>query len=136
MKVKEIMRRNVKVIESDLTIQEVAEIMNELDLKDMPVIAGKEIVGIITDRDIVIKVVARGMIPKETKVVHGMTEGLLVCAEDDNIEVAAKLMVSNDVQHLLVMNRQKSLAGIVSLEDMALNIDSRVAGEILGQISR
>jgi predicted transcriptional regulator len=136
MKVKEIMKRIVKVIESDRTIQEVAEIMKELDVKDMPVIAGKDIVGIITDRDIVIKVVANGMTPNKTKVVDGMNRGLFVCAEDDNLEVAARLMVANDVQHLLVMNRQKSLAGVVSFEDMALNIDSRMAGEILGQMYR
>lgn len=134
MKVKEIMKRNVKVIESDRTVQEVAEIMKELDVKDMPVIAGKDIVGIITDRDIVIKVVANGMAPNKTKVFDGMNKGLFVCAEDDNLEVAARLMVANDVQHLLVMNRQKSLAGVVSFEDMALNIDSRLAGEILGRM--
>jgi len=135
MKVKEVMKRNVKVVESNSTIQEVAEIMKELDVRDMPVIAGKDIVGIITDRDIVVKVVANGMIPKEAKVVDGMKEGLFVCGEDDNIEDAARLLVRNEVRHLLVMNRQKSLAGIVSLEDMTLNLEPRMAGEILGQIS-
>lgn len=132
MKVKDIMTRNVKVVESDSTIQEVAEIMKELDVRDLPVIVDKDIVGIITDRDIVVKVVANGMIPKEAKVVEGMTKGLYVCAEDDNIEVAAKLMVKNEVRHLLVMNRYNSLAGIVSLEDMALNLEPRTASEILG----
>jgi len=132
MKVKDIMTRNVKVVESDSTIQEVAEVMKELDVRDLPVIVDKDIVGIITDRDIVVKVVANGMIPKEAKVVEGMTKGLYVCAEDDNIEVAAKLMVKNEVRHLLVMNRYNSLAGIVSLEDMALNLEPRTASEILG----
>lgn len=135
MKVKDIMTRNVKVVESDSTIQEVAEIMKELDVRDLPVIVDKDIVGIITDRDIVVKVVANGMIPKEAKVVEGMTKGLYVCAEDDNIEVAAKLMVKNEVRHLLVMNRYNSLAGIVSLEDMALNLEPRTASEILGEIT-
>jgi CBS domain-containing protein len=134
MKVKEVMKRNVKVVESDSTIQEVAEIMKELDVRDIPVIAGKDIVGIITDRDIVVNVVANGMIPKEAKVVNGMTEDLFVCAEDDDIEEAARLLVRNEVRHLLVMNRQKSLAGIVSLEDMVLNLEHRTAGEILGQV--
>jgi CBS domain-containing protein len=135
MKVKDIMTRNVKVVESDSTIQEVAEIMKELEVRDLPVIMGKDIVGIITDRDIVVKVVANRMIPKEAKVVEGMTKGLYVCAEDDNIELAAKLMVKNEVRYLLVMNRYKSLAGIVSLEDMALNLEPRTASEILGEMS-
>ncbi|MFO7557154.1 MAG: CBS domain-containing protein [Desulfobacterales bacterium] len=72
------------------------------------------------------------MIPKKTKVVDGMKEGLFVCAEDDDIETAAKLMVRNEVRHLLVMNHHKSLAGIVSLEDMLPNLEPRMAGEILG----
>jgi CBS domain-containing protein len=135
MKVKDIMTRNVKVVESDSTIQEVAEIMKELDVRDLPVIVDKDIVGIITDRDIVVKVVANGMNPKEAKVAEGMTKGLYVCAEDDNIEVAARLMVKNEVRHLLVMNHCKSLAGIVSLEDMALNLEPRTASEILGEIT-
>lgn len=134
MKVKEIMTRNAKVIESDTTIQEVAEIMKELDLRDMPVIAGKNIVGIITDRDIVVKVVANKLIPTEAKVVDVMTESLLVCSEDDNIETASKLMVRNEVRHLLVMNRYENLSGVVSLEDTALNLEPRTAGEIFGQI--
>jgi CBS domain-containing protein len=109
--------------------------MKELEVRDLPVIMGKDIVGIITDRDIVVKVVANRMIPKEAKVVEGMTKGLYVCAEDDNIELAAKLMVKNEVRYLLVMNRYKSLAGIVSLEDMALNLEPRTASEILGEMS-
>lgn len=134
MKVKEIMTRNAKVVESDTTIQDVAEIMKELNLRGMPVIEGKNIVGLITDRDIVVKVVANRLIPTEAKVIDVTTEGLIVCSEDDNIETASKLMVRNEVRHLLVMNRYKNLSGVVSLEDMALNLEPRKAGEILGQM--
>ena len=136
MKVKEIMEQDIEVINNNGTIQEAAEKMKELDVGYLPVVVGKDVVGIITDRDVVTRMVAKGMMPKEAKVVDGMTKELFGCAEDDDVETAAKSMGRNKVRRLVVMNSDRKLAGIVSLTNIALNLEPRVAGEILAQISR
>lgn len=136
MKVKEIMTRNIEVLDSNTSIQEAAEKMKELDVGYMPVTVGKDVVGIITDRDVVVRVVAQGMIPEEARVVDGMTQELLACGEDDDIETAAKSMGKHKVRRLVVMDSDRKLAGVVSLRDMALNLEPQRAGKMLAQISR
>jgi len=135
MKVKEMMTRNIDVLDSNATIQEAAEKMKELDLGYMPVAVGKDVVGIITDRDIVTRVVAQGMISEEAMVIDGMTQELLACAEDDDIETTAKWMGKHKVRRLVIMDSDRKLAGVVSLQDMALNLEPQKAGKMLAQIS-
>jgi CBS domain-containing protein len=132
MKVKEVMTKKVDVIDSRSTIQAAAEKMKQTDVSDIPVILGKNIVGMITDRDIVTRVVAKGLNPKEVKVVDGMAESLFVCGEDQHIESAAKTMKENHVRRLLVMNSKRKLSGIISIEDLTGKLDAHKAGKILG----
>jgi CBS domain-containing protein len=130
------MTRNIEVLDSNNTIQEAAEKMKELDVGYMPVAVGKEVVGMITDRDVVVRVVSKGIIPEEARVIDGMSQELLACAEDDDIETAAKSMGKHKVRRLVVMDSDRNLAGVVSLRDMALNLDPQRAGKMLAQISR
>jgi predicted transcriptional regulator len=134
MKVKEVMTQKVEVIGSRNTIQSAAEKMKQADVSGMPVVFGENIVGMITDRDIVTRVVAKGLNPKKVKVVDGMTEGLFVCGEDQQIENAAKTMKENNLHRLVVMNRQRKMSGTISLEDLAGKLDAYRAGKILVDI--
>jgi CBS domain-containing protein len=131
MKVKEVMTQKVDVIDSHSTIQAAAEIMKQTDVSGIPVIFGENIVGMITDRDIVTRVVAKGLNPKTVKVVDGMTKGLFVCGEDQQIEKAAKTMKQNRLRRLVVMNKQRKLSGIICVEDLVGKFDTHKAGKIL-----
>ncbi len=131
MKVFEIMSRDVACANTNDSIQQAAERMKELDVGDLPVIANKEAVGFITDRDIAIRIVAHGLDPKTAKVVDAMTQGLVTCKEDDEIEDAVRLMVAHKIRRLAVTDKNGKLTGLVSLVDLASHAQPAMANEIL-----
>jgi CBS domain-containing protein len=136
MKVSEIMTREVNTVTNENTLQEAAEKMKDLDIGELPIVVGDEAVGIITDRDITIRGVAHGLDPKAAKVVDAMTEGVVYCKEEDDIEEAAKLMSRRQVRRLPVMGSDGKLTGVVSLGDLAMKMDQSLVGEVLQEISK
>ena len=136
MLVKEILTGNVEYITNDNTLAEAAEKMKDLGIGELPIVVGKEAVGIITDRDITIRGVAHGLDPKSTKVVDAMSTRLVACKEDDDIERAAKIMGSHKVRRLPVIDAEGNMSGIVSLGDLAMNLDKSLTGEVLMEISK
>ena len=136
MKVKDIMTRKIDFVTADFTLQQTAEKMKEMDVGEFPILMGDEAVGIVTDRDIVIRGVAHGHDPKVGKVVEAMTEGIISCKEDDAIEEAARIMASHKIRRLPVMDTNGKMSGIISLGDLAQNIDKSRVGEMLMEISR
>jgi CBS domain-containing protein len=136
MLVKEIMTRDVEFVTNENTLQEAAEKMKSLDVGELPVVIGNDAVGIVTDRDIAIRGVAHGLDPKVAKVIETMSEGLLACKEDYPIESAAKAMATHKVRRLPVMNENGKMSGMVSIGDLALNLDKTLVGEVLMEISR
>lgn len=136
MKVKEIMTSNVDYVTAEATLQETAEKMKDLDVGELPVVAGKEAVGIITDRDITVRAVAHGLIPQSARVVDAMTEGVVACSEEDTIDKAAEIMGGRKIRRLPVTDVNGKMNGVVSLGDLALNLDKSRVGEVLAQISR
>ena len=135
MKVREIMTRGTDFITEDQTIEQAAVKMRESDVGDMPVVVGGEAVGMLTDRDITVRVVAEGLNPQSTYVTDAMTDEVFACKEDDDIEAAARLMGDRRVRRLLVMADGRKLTGIVSLGDLAKSVDKKLAGEVLRKIS-
>src|SRR5215472_2012608 len=104
--------------------------MSELDVGALPVGDGDKLVGMITDRDITVRAVAKGLDP-ETKIRTIMTNGVKYCFEHDEI---AQNMADIQVRRLPVLNQNKRLVGIVSLADVATN-SSLAAGQALSGIS-
>ncbi|MEO7335558.1 MAG: CBS domain-containing protein [Caldimonas sp.] len=117
--VKEIMTRSVEMIQRDDTLQHAAERMRTLDIGALPVGDGKALAGMVTDRDIVIRGVAAGMIPQEALVSDVMTEDLRCCMEDDTVEQALAEMGEQQVRRLPVLNASREIVGIVALGDLA-----------------
>jgi len=136
MKVKEIMTRDLAYVRHNQTITEAAEKMKRLKVGDLPVLAGEDAVGMVTDRDVVVRTVAHGLDPKVTHVIDAMTEGVISCKEDDPIQKAAQMMGKHQIRRLPVMNDQKEMTGMVSLGDLALNLDKDSVGQVLRDISR
>jgi len=136
MLLKEIMTHNVEVVSPGDTLEQAAKKMEELDVGPMPVCEGNRVVGMLTDRDITVRATAAGCDPKTTLVGDAMTQDIICCYEDQDVQDAAKLMQEKQIRRLLVMTRANTLAGIVSLGDLALGAGHEVPpAEVLKDVS-
>jgi CBS domain-containing protein len=136
MLLKEIMTHNVEVVSPGDTLEQAARKMEELNVGPMPVCEGNRVVGLLTDRDITVRAVAAGCDPKATLVAAVMTQDIISCYEDQDVEDAARLMKEKQIRRLLVMSRGNDLVGIVSLGDLATEAgDLRQPGEVLQKVS-
>ena len=108
--------------------------MVKIESGAVPVTDDGKVVGLITDRDIVIRVVAEGL-GLDTAVADVMTEGVETCKEDDNVADAAAQMGAKQIRRLVVLNDQGGLAGILSLGDIAGDYGAKAVGRTLEEIS-
>lgn len=136
MKIKDVMTRAVETVRPDQSIQEAAAKMKSLDVGPMPVTDGDRLVGMITDRDIVIRAVADGRDTRTTKVSDAMTTDVVCCNEDDDVQVAATKMEKRQIRRLVVVDANQRVSGIVSLGDIAVTSDEKMSGRVLEEVSR
>lgn len=136
MKLKDIMTSNVEVVSPNETLQDAARKMHERDIGFLPVCEGDRLIGVLTDRDIIIRAVAEGM---ESRAIVGrdlVTSPAIYCFDDQSTDEAAKLMHDNQIRRLVILRRgDKRLVGVVSLGDLAINVDDKLSGEVLQSIS-
>ena len=132
--VSEVMTTNVKIAGPDQTLQQVAGMMADLDAGVIPVRDNDRLIGMVTDRDIVVRAVAQGL-PPDTQVRQVMTKEIKYCFDDDNVEEVARNMADIKVRRLPVINHDKRLVGIFSLGDMAVADGPDNAGVALCGIS-
>ena len=118
-RIADIMTRSVAVVQRDETLQAAAKRMREMDIGALPVVDGKALVGLVTDRDIAIRGVAEGMIPQEALVSDVMTEEIRWCRVDDSTEQVMAQMGEDKVRRLAVLDANDEIAGIVALSDVA-----------------
>jgi CBS domain-containing protein len=137
MQIKDIMTPNVEVTELTTNLKEAATKMKTLNVGSLPVREGEQLVGMITDRDIVIRGVAEGSDPDKTTVSTVMTSDLVYCFEDQDVQEAAQVMADRQIRRLPIVNREHQLVGIVSLGDLAVDgRDDDLSGEALEEISK
>jgi len=136
MKVQEIMSHGIEFAHADATIKETAEKMKEFDVGVLPVVVGDETVGMITDRDIVVRVIAHGLDPEKTHVSDAITEGVEFCNEEDDIKEVVRLMEQQQIRRVVVKDNQGKVSGIVSLGDLAKNVNHALSGEVLEEVSK
>lgn len=134
MKVRDIMSPGVQTAQPDDTVQDVAEAMAGQDIGSMPVCDGRRMVGMVTDRDIALRVVAKGL-PPSTVVAHAMTRHVEFCGADDDIDDAAEKMARLKVRRLPVVDEASRLVGVLALGDLARESKAKRVGETLGDIS-
>src|SRR5918911_1856091 len=136
MQVKEVMTRDVEVVRPDTSLREAAEKMRAADVGPMPVCEGDRLVGMITDRDVTVRSTAEGYDPWTARVRDAMTAEVTYCFEDDDVAEAARLMQEKGVRRLVVLDRDRRLAGIVSLGDLAVHLgDDPLSSETLERVS-
>lgn len=135
-KLKDLMSRNVQIVNSNATIKEAAQHMLKGNFGLMPVGQNDRMIGTISDRDIAIRAVAEGKGP-DTLVHEVMSEGVIWAYEDDSVDDAVKLMSEHQIRRLPIVNADKQLVGIVALGDFAVEgSDIEAAGEALSEISK
>ena len=136
MKVKEVMTEHAVWISSNESIQAAEQKMKDLDVGSLPAGENNHMVGIITDRDIVVRSVCEARDAATTKVKDVMTPHITYCFDDQEIEEAARLMREKKLRRLTVLDRTKRLVGIVSLGDLAVETgDEHLAWETLERVS-
>ena len=135
MKVSEVITREVETVRPDQPVQDAAGFMLSADAGSIPVTEGDRLIGMITDRDIAVRGIAKGYGP-DTPVRELMTDDLIVLRVDDDIEEAATKMSQAQVRRLPVIDQDERLCGIVSLGDLSREADTDCASEALEGISQ
>lgn len=137
MNVGDVMTRGAECTRPGTILQNACERMKVLDVGSLPVCGDSDrLVGLLTDRDIIVRAVAEGLDLKTARVEDVMTPDIVYCFEDQDVAEAARLMGENQIRRLVVINRDKRLVGIVSLGDLAVSADNdRLAGKTLEAVS-
>jgi CBS domain-containing protein len=136
MQIKDIMTPDVSFVRPNTPIREIARRMRDHDIGSTPVVEDDRLIGMVTDRDIVLRVVAGDSNLDRAQARDAMSPGILYCFEDDSVESVLQSMGDNQIRRLPVVNRQKRLVGYVSLGDLSLSGKRRAAGEALQEISQ
>jgi CBS domain-containing protein len=134
-RVSDVMTRGVRTLAPTDTVVQAARVMQELDVGAIPVCNGVHLVGIVTDRDIVLRGVAQTRLDAQTPVDQVMSLQPYWCFEDQPIDDVMAHMRRAQVRRVPVIDRDNRLVGIVSLGDLAVKADEAEAGHALRSIS-
>ncbi len=135
MLVRDIMTRDVRLLSPHDSLMAAARRMRDDNIGSLPVAEGDRLVGYVTDRDLVVRGLAQGFAP-ETHVRDVMTDRVLYCFEDEEVEEVALNMAHNQVRRLPVLSREKRLVGIVALGDLATKAKDSSAEDALEGVSK
>jgi CBS domain-containing protein len=136
MKIQEVMTPDVSYVEPETPILEIARKMREADIGSTPVIEHDRLIGMVTDRDIVVRVIADGRPVQTATARDAMSPGIFYCYDDESVEDVLEKMGDQQIRRLPVVNRDKRLVGVVSLGDLSLTGKRKRAGEALQEISQ
>ena len=140
MKCREVMTDNPVCCLPNDSVSQVARVMRREHIGPVPVVTNdqtKEIIGIVTDRDLAIKVVAEGRDPNRTTVGDVMTHTIVVCRDDDDLSSAIAAMEEYQIRRVPVIDQGGRLVGIISQADVATRFHEReITAEMVEEISR
>ena len=135
-KVRDVMTTRPRSVTPQTPVTQVAELMEADDVGSIPVVEGDRLVGIITDRDIVIRAVARGKDTRGMPAAEVSSRELVTVLADDDLADALELMAHHQVRRLPVVEEDERLVGVVAQADVALHAKEKDVGRVLEQISR
>jgi CBS domain-containing protein len=136
MKVKEAMHKGVEWVGPDTPVIELAKLMREHDVGAIPIGENDQLIGMVTDRDIVCKGVAKGGFdPDRATARDVMTQGIHCCSDDDDLAKAVRHMEQLKVRRLPVINKNKRMVGILSLGDVSGPASSDLLSEYVKSVS-
>ena len=122
MRVGEIMARYVEFIPAEVPVSEAAELMGELDVGALPVGTAEDLQGVVTDRDILYRVVAKGLGSAQVTVGAIATRPVIGCGEEDSLQDAMNLMAAHHIRRLAVRDAGGRVIGWLTLGDVARHL--------------
>jgi CBS domain-containing protein len=133
--VTDVMTRNVRTLKPGNTVADAAKAMEELDVGVIPVCEGDTLVGMVTDRDIVVRAVAQGL-DGDTPLAKVMSTDIRTARESDDLDTVLADMAASQIRRLPVLDAEEHLIGIISIGDIAVKgQDEEDVGQSLGEIS-
>jgi CBS domain-containing protein len=139
MLVEEIMTHNVATCTPQATLKEVAQQMIDYDCGEIPVVesnGSKKVVGVITDRDITVRAVAKGIGPEEGSVQDCMTANVYTVTPNTSVEDVLDVMEDKQVRRVPVVDANGNLCGIVAQADVAKHVQEERVAEVVKDISK
>jgi CBS domain-containing protein len=134
-KVGDVMTQRPRAVTPQTPLNEVAEVMETEDVGAVPLVEGDRLVGIVTDRDIVVRAIAKGKDPRGMPASEVSSRELVTVSPDDDLSEALNVMAQYQVRRLAVTEDER-LVGVVSQADVALQGKDKDTGEVVGGISR
>ena len=131
MNIDKAMHKGAQWVSPDTPVSEVAALMKKDDIGSVPVGENDRLIGMITDRDLVLRVLPNGADPTKLKARDVMTKGIVYCRTDQSIEDAIHLMEDKKVRRLPVINDKKRLVGMLSLGDVSHHASRELSGELV-----
>jgi CBS domain-containing protein len=135
-KVKDVMTTRPRAVTPQTPLNEVAQLMETEDVGVVPVVDGDRLVGIVTDRDIVVRAIAKGKDPRGMPAAEVASGEVVTVTPDDDLDDALKLMATHQVRRLAVTAEDDRLVGVVSQADVAREAKDKDVGQVLAGISR
>ena len=133
---REVMTTDVTTLLPSATVQDAAHYMKTLNVGSIPICERNQLVGMLTDRDIVVRVIAERHNPETQQIQDVMTSQVDYCYEDQDVEEAAQVMQDRQIRRLPIIDRDNQLVGIVSLGDLAVKTnEEKTMAQALEQIS-
>jgi CBS domain-containing protein len=135
-KVHEVMTDRPRCVTPETLVTEVAQLMETDDIGSLPILDGDQLAGMVTDRDIVIRAVAKGKDPRGMPVREVASGELVTIHADDDLADALRLMASRQVRRLPVVDEDNRLVGILAQADIATEAKEKAVGEMVEEISK
>ena len=135
MAIRDLMTSNPATLDPSSTVADAARVMASEDVGPVPIVEGDRVAGIVTDRDLVVRVIAEGRDPNSTSIGEIASSDLVTIQPDTDLEEALRLMAENQVRRLLVTEGDR-LVGIVAQADVARAVEDQKAGAVVTDISQ
>jgi len=135
MKVKDVMHKGATCIDLSTPVLEIAKRMRKDDVGALPVRSDGHLIGIVTDRDITCRAVAKGGNIDALTARDVMSKKVTCCSPDDDVTVAIKAMEASKTRRMPVTDSQKKMVGMLSLGDISHKVSNQLSGEVLRAVS-
>ena len=134
--VRDIMTKDVQTVTPETTLREATQILKNRDIGSVPVVEGRKVVGVITDRDIAIRGVAEGLDPASTKASEAMSKEVVAVQETDDLQEAERIMHDQQIRRLPVINEQNELVGYLAMAKVARTESPAQTGKVIQGVSQ
>ena len=134
--IRDVMTSNPCTIDASKDVAYAAKMLRDEDVGVAPIVEGDQLVGVLTDRDIAIKVVAEGKDPQTTKVSEIASKDIVTIDPQQDLDEALRLMAQHQVRRLPVVEEDGKIIGIVAQADVARQANDTQTGELVEQISK